>query len=146
MKNIMRMSCSPDVGMLLIRLAVGSIFIAHGWAKFQNMDATVAFFGSLGISAMLAYVVSGIELLGGILMVLGLWTSVAGGLLAVVMLGAYVLVKSKLPFMAAEIDIALFAASLGVAFAGPGKYSLGKKVCDCTTCTDSGCTCLGCKK
>ena len=43
MKNIMRMSCSPDVGMLLIRLAVGSIFIAHGWAKFQNMDATVAF-------------------------------------------------------------------------------------------------------
>ena len=76
---------------------------------------------------MLAYVVSGIELLGGILMVLGLWTSVAGGLLAVVMLGAYVLVKSKLPFMAAEIDIALFAASLGVAFAGPGKYSLGKR-------------------
>ncbi len=141
----MKMCCNPNIGLLLIRLAVGSIFIAHGWAKFQNMEATIGFFGSLGMSAIIAYAVTAIEFLGGILMVLGLWTGIAGVLLAIVMVGAYVLVKSKMPFMAAEIDIALFASSLGIAFAGAGKYSLSAYCCKCDTCVDGTCACPGCQ-
>ena len=44
-----------DLGMLLLRLATGIIFIAHGWAKFSDMTGTVAFFGHLGMPSILAY-------------------------------------------------------------------------------------------
>ena len=154
---MMKKCWNPHIGLLIMRVALGGIFVAHGWSKFQGMEQTIGFFTSLGLGAFWAYVVSTIELVGGILVILGLWTSIASVLLALVMVGAYGLVKSKLPFMAGEIDMALFALAIGIATAGPGKYALGKKmacVCgrettgtcvDCTTCTDSTCTCAGCK-
>jgi len=55
-----------DLGLLLIRIALAIVFIAHGWQKLQNSSGVVGFFGSLGFAPIFAYLVIIIELLGGI--------------------------------------------------------------------------------
>lgn len=65
-----------------------------------------------------------IELLGGFAMILGLWTKWAGVLIAAVMVGAIILVTGKMGFSGYQINLALLSASLGVAFAGPGTYTI----------------------
>lgn len=114
-----------DVGLLLLRIAVGVTFIAHGWAKFQNLEGTVGFFAGLGLVALFVYLVAAVELLGGLAVLLGLFTDVAGIALAVVMVGAIVLVKLSKGFLGGfEYEAVLLLAALGIAFAGPGKYAV----------------------
>lgn len=120
-------SCPKNVelGLFLIRLGLALVFIIHGWAKLTNMDATVGFFASLGLAAFFAYVVALIEFLGGIALLVGYYTQVAGWLLAVVMFFAIILVKGKAGFVGGyEFDLLLLLSSLGMAFIGSGKYSL----------------------
>ena len=118
-----------SIGLLLIRLGLASVFIAHGYAKFADMGMTVGFFGSLGLPAVLAYAVAAGELGGGLAMLLGLFTKWAGYLLTLIMLAAIFLVKFKAGFLGGyEFDAMLLFAALGVAFTGPGMYSLDKKM------------------
>lgn len=119
---------NPDLGLLFIRLAVGAIFFVHGWMKFSNLDGTISFFATLGLGALFAYLVAAVEFLGGLAMILGLSTRVAGILLAIVMVFAIVLVKGKMGFAGGyELDLLLLASALGVALIGPGKIVIGKK-------------------
>ncbi len=126
-----------NVGLLIMRLGLGTIFLVHGISKLTNMDGTIGFFGQLGLSPVLAWIVTLIETVGGAFMILGLFTSVVGILLAVVMIGAFL--KVKLPvggmeaFMKGEIEIALFVLSLGLAFTGAGKYAIST-LCRCGKC------------
>lgn len=114
-----------DVGLLLLRIAVGVTFIAHGWAKFMNIEGTVGFFAGLGLAALFAYLVAAVELLGGLAVLLGLFTDVAGFLLAIVMVFAMILVKFSMGFLGGyEFDAVLLLAALGIAFAGAGKYAV----------------------
>ncbi len=120
-----------DLGMFLLRVVVGAAFIAHGWAKFGAMDQTIAFFGQLGLAAFLAYVVATIELVGGVALVLGLWTDLAALLLTGVMVVATFYVKMatlKVGFLGGyELDLVLLASLLAIMFCGPGKYTAMKK-------------------
>ncbi len=112
--------------MLLLRLAVGIIFVAHGWDKFGDMASTIAFFGQLGMPAVMAYVVATIELLGGLALIIGLYTDLAALLLAIVMVVALVYVKMitfKIGLLGGyELDLALLASLLALVFIGPGKH------------------------
>ncbi len=127
---------NPDLGLLIIRIAVASVFIVHGVQKFTHMDGTIGFFSMLGMPALMAYLVAIIETVGGVLLLLGAWTGVAGTLLAVVMVFAILMVKRSMGWMASEIDIVLLASTLAIAFAGPGKYAF-------VGCCKSGCGCGG---
>lgn len=114
-----------DVGLLLLRIAVGVTFIAHGWAKFMNIEGTVGFFAGLGLAALFVYLVAAVELLGGLAVLFGIFTDVAGIALAIVMVFAMILVKFSMGFLGGyELDAILFLAALGIAFAGPGKYAV----------------------
>ena len=114
-----------SLGLLLIRLAVGGVFIAHGLAKVLSLDMTVGFFATLGLPAILAYIVTAIELLGGIAILLGLWTEIAGVLVALVMVGAIYTVKGKMGFLGGyELDLTLLLAALALAVSGPGRYTV----------------------
>jgi uncharacterized membrane protein YphA (DoxX/SURF4 family) len=115
-----------DLGMLLLRLAVGVVFIAHGWAKFADMASTIGFFGQLGMPPVLAYVVAAVELLGGLALVLGLYVDLAALLLSIVMVVALVFVKMvtfKAGLMGGyEFDLVLLASLLALIFVGPGRH------------------------
>ena len=121
-----------DLALLLVRLALATAFITHGVAKLANMSDTVAFFNALGLSAFFAYLVAWVELLGGLLMLVGFWTCFAGFALAIVMLVAIVKVKYQGGFMGGwELDLTLLLSAVAVFFGGPGKYSAG---CRCPAC------------
>lgn len=121
----MKMQRNSDVALLLLRVGLGLVFIAHGWQKFQTMQDTIGFFSSIGLSAFWAYLVATVELVGGLAVLLGVFTGYAGILLALVMVVAIVMLKFSKGFLGGyEFDLMLFLASLTVAFAGPGKYTV----------------------
>ena len=117
-----------DVALLLVRLGLGLGFLAHGVQKLQGLDGVVGFFGSLGMPAFMAYVVALVETLGGLAMILGVFTEYAGLSLAAVMVGAIALVKMKMlgdkGYVGMELDVMYLLSALAIAFAGPGKYAV----------------------
>jgi len=61
--------------LLVLRLVLGAIMIAHGYKKvFGGFHGHQQFVGSLGIPAWMAYLSAGTEFFGGIAIVLGLFT------------------------------------------------------------------------
>ena len=70
-------------GIALIRVVVGITFFMHGFQKSFEMGlgGVEGFFGMLGIPApaLAALVVSVVELVGGLALVLGVFTRVVGG-------------------------------------------------------------------
>ena len=64
---------------ILSRVAIGVVFIESGWGKLHHLDKVVQFFASLGIPApqLQAPFVAGVELVGGTLVLIGLFTRVA---------------------------------------------------------------------
>lgn len=116
-----------DLGLFLVRLALGIVFIAHGWQKLQNTTGVIGFFGSLGFSPMMAYIVIIVELLGGLFILLGFFVRPVGILLAVVMATAISSVHLKNGLLAQggyEFPLTLLLISLAVSAAGAGRYSL----------------------
>jgi uncharacterized membrane protein YphA (DoxX/SURF4 family) len=102
------------LGSLIIRLVVGVIFFVHGLKKFQDgIGNSVVFFEGNGLPGMLAYPVSIIELVGGILIFLGIGTKIIAATFSVIMVGAMVSVNIQNGFTGGfEFTLALFAMSL----------------------------------
>lgn len=75
---------------LLLRVSLGALFLAHAGLKLFVFTpaGTAQFFGSVGLPPALAYVTITAELLGGIALVLGLWTRVVAIALTPILLGA----------------------------------------------------------
>ncbi len=133
---------SPKLGLFVIRLVAGAIFINHGVMKLSNMEGTIAFFASLGFGAFLAWAVAIIEVAGGISLILGLWTKVFGALLAAVMFVAIIKVKLAAGFAKTELELILLAISVAVIFSGCGRYGIcGWKHKDCSNCKGDKCDC-----
>jgi putative oxidoreductase len=67
---------AQPVILLVLRVLFGSALILTGWSKLANLDRIIGFFSSLGIpmASINAPLVAGFELVGGILLVLGLFT------------------------------------------------------------------------
>ena len=61
---------------LLLRLSLGTMFLAHGLLKVLVFTpaGTVGFFASLGLPGWLAYPTMGAEILGGLLLITGIQT------------------------------------------------------------------------
>ncbi len=114
---------SRNIALLIARLIVGYIFITAGWIKISAMAQTVGYFSSMGIPAFLAYFVGYAEFIGGILLVLGLWTEISALILAIIMVVA---VYFTIPagFQMFSMPLATFAVLILVAVSGAGKYSV----------------------
>ncbi|QNU37546.1 DoxX family protein [Geobacillus sp. 44B] len=109
-----------ELGSFIIRLVLGIIFLVHGFTKFQGgIENTAGFFSSIGLPGFLAYLVGGVELIGGILLILGLGTRIIAGAFAAIMVGAIFTVKLKSGFVGGyEFELALLAMSLHLLFSG----------------------------
>jgi putative oxidoreductase len=77
-------------GALVLRLALGTMFIAHALLKYYvfTLPGTAQFFASLGLPPALGYVTFGAELVGGVLLVLGVYTRYVALALVPILLGA----------------------------------------------------------
>jgi putative oxidoreductase len=75
---------------LLLRVSLGILFLAHVSLKLFVFTSagTAKFFGSLGLPPELAYLVMTAEVLGGIALILGVWTRIVAIAVTPVLLGA----------------------------------------------------------
>ncbi|GIP40408.1 hypothetical protein J31TS4_36880 [Paenibacillus sp. J31TS4] len=116
--------------LLVIRVMLGLTFVVHGYVKVTGMEGTVGFFESLGLPGALAYVVAALELVGGLLLIAGLFTRLLSLLLGLVMLGATLKVKLAGGFLGSgqgagyELDLALLAMAAALAISGSKFYAL----------------------
>lgn len=124
-----------NLGLLIIRLAVGGTMVAHGYNHVFNggkIEGTGRWFESLGMKPgkLHAWLASLTELGAGALLALGLLTPLAGGACASVMLVAWLTNHRANGFFifrpgeGYEYVMNLFVASLGLAFIGAGEWSL----------------------
>ncbi len=119
------MKSNIDIALLLVRVGIGAIFVAHGWDKISDMPGTIAFFTSLHLPVFVAYLVAYVELLGGISMLIGVCSGWAGVLLAANMIGAMGLVKLSRGFLGGyEFELLIFLSVIAISLAGPGSYTL----------------------
>lgn len=109
-----QLSNKNALSFFIIRLVLGLTFFAHGLRKFQDgIHNTENFFNSLGIFDWLAYPVAILELVGGILVILGLGTRIISTLFSLLLAGAIITVKFDQGFIGGyEFDLLLLAVSL----------------------------------
>ena len=83
-------SRNPAVAALVLRLALGTMFIAHALLKYFvfTLPGTAEFFVSLGLPGALGYATFAAELVGGVLLILGVQTRAVALALVPILLGA----------------------------------------------------------
>jgi len=108
-----------DYGLLILRLFIGIIFLYHGLPKLWGKMG--GFMVVIGI----------LETLSAIGMIIGLYTEIAGIVLAIVMLGAVYkkITQWKIPFSSQnttgwEFDLLLLGTAVALAFLGAGNFSV----------------------
>jgi putative oxidoreductase len=129
-------SWSKDLAVLVARVALGVVFVAHGAQKVftWGLGGTAEAFAGMGVPApQAAAAFAGlVELLAGAALLVGLATPVAGLLLAADMLGAFLLVHLRNGvFVDAggfELVAALGAGALVLAATGAGRFSLDRVI------------------
>lgn len=128
----MRRTQQIDTALLIVRVITGLTMFMHGWQKLTGPG-----FGGVGdmfagmdipLPAVAGPLVMLVELIGGVLLVLGLGTRVVGAAFVVVMLGALFFVHLSAGFYAAdggyELVLLLAAVSAALSVSGPGAWSL----------------------
>jgi putative oxidoreductase len=112
----------------LMRVVLGILFLAHGISKFQMGLGNVAtWFGSIGVPGFLAYIVAVFELVGGILLIVGLFTRYVSALFVIMLIGAIFTVKlsagllgnSQSPGYELDLGFMLVAIYLVISDAAP---------------------------
>jgi putative oxidoreductase len=116
------------LGLLVLRLALGLIFFSHGYPKLAHSATGMqGFFVQHGLPGYFVYVAGVLEVFGGILLVLGLFTRGAALLLAIEMGVAIWKVHSTGGIYAVhdyEFPLAVLAGSFALATVGAGSLSL----------------------
>jgi putative oxidoreductase len=125
-----------NIGLLIIRLVVGLLFVGHGaqklfgWFGGYGIKGTGGWFESIGIKpgVTMALLAGLTELIGGILFTVGLLTPLAGIMIAGTMVMAIVKVHAPNGLWATEngyeYNLILIAVTIGVALTGAGQYAL----------------------
>ena len=125
-----------NIGLLIIRLVVGLLFVGHGaqklfgWFGGYGIKGTGGWFESIGVKpgVTMALLAGLTELIGGLLFALGLLTPLAGIMIAGTMVMAIAKVHGPNGLWATEngyeYNLILIAVTIGVALTGAGQYAL----------------------
>jgi putative oxidoreductase len=121
-----------DWSLLIVRIVVGIIFMAHGSQKLFGA------FGGMGLAktveamggGVIPYLVAIGEFFGGIGLVFGFLSRFSAAALIVIMIGAIAQVHGKNGFFAQtngyEYHLSLIANLLFIFLCGPGRFSIGR--------------------
>jgi len=126
---------NTDYGIALLRVSLGLMFIAHSVVvKYFTfgLAGTAQFFETIGLPGFLAYVVFGMEAVGGILLVLGVRTREVSAALLPILAGAlWVHSGNGWVFSGAnggwEYPLYLVVLSVAQILLGEGAFALSRK-------------------
>ncbi|PZD94335.1 oxidoreductase [Paenibacillus sambharensis] len=125
-----------DTGLLIIRVIIGLLFVGHGaqklfgWFGGYGIKGTGGWFESMGMKpgAAMAVAAGLSELIGGLLLGLGLWMPVAAVLIGGAMIVSIVKVHGPNGLWATqngyEYNLVLLAVVVGLALTGAGDLAL----------------------
>jgi|SRR6266478_2658716 len=124
-----------DIAAGLLRTGLGVMFIAHALLKYFvfTLPGTVQYFESIGLPGALAYATIAAELVGGVLLILGVYTRVVALVLLPILLGAlWAHFHNGWLFTAPkggwEYPAFLALVAIVVGFLGGGRYALVERV------------------
>ena len=126
----LRKPANAELAKVLLRLAIGAVFMAHGWQKLTGLEGTTMFFNKLGIPfpQLMAPFIGCVEFFGGAAMILGLAARLAGFLLACTMVVAIITAKGFSSWFTMELEVTLLAANLCILLSGAGGWSIDAKL------------------
>jgi putative oxidoreductase len=123
-------SCFTWAGPLAARIMVGVVFIGTGWTKLHHLPTITKNFTALGVPApeILTPFISGVEFVGGLLLLIGLFTRLTTVPLMILMAVAVILARleditSLEEFLGIE-EVAYFVIFAWLGIAGPGPVSV----------------------
>ena len=128
MSHLIKRLHNPDLGILFIRLGLAAAFMHAGWLKLMDMNMVIGRFAQAGIPAVLAYLVTYVELIGGFFLLLGVFSRYAAILLAIILVVAIFLVHWSHGFGMQnggyEYPLVLLLSALAITVMGEGAYSV----------------------
>ena len=124
---------TEDIGKLVLRVSVGVLILLHGISKLQNgIGGIEGMLESHGLPTLLAYGVYLGEVVGPVLVIIGLFTRVGAVLMVGNMAVAFTLVHMQELFSlgqmggwALELQGMFLFGSIAIALLGAGRYSAG---------------------
>jgi putative oxidoreductase len=127
-----------DVALLVARIIVGVIFMAHGAQKLFGAFGGPGLSAVVGMMGPLGYLVSIGEFFGGLGLVVGFLSRFSAASIIVIMLGAIAMVHVKVGFFmnwmgnqggeGFEYHLLAIAILLVILIAGPGRYAIGRSL------------------
>jgi len=127
-----------ETALLLLRLVLGVVFIAHGWDKMfiTGPVETAGGFSAMGVpnAQFSAYAAGITELVGGGLLILGFLSTIVAAILILLMCGAIFFAHFGKGFFVSdggpELVLVLIAALIIVVVFGAGRVSLDRVFAD----------------
>ena len=126
-KTVMLFAQFVDLASIILRLAIGSAFMIHGYPKLKPNEQAKGWMKSMGMPVALVPFAGVVEFFGGLGLVLGILTPIIAFLSALWMLSTTWLSVTKIKKKYAgglEIDITLLLAALALTFLGGGTFSI----------------------
>jgi putative oxidoreductase len=127
-----------DVALLVARITVGVVFMAHGAQKLFGAFGGPGLSAVVGMMGPLGYLVSIGEFFGGLGLVVGFLSRFSAASIIVIMLGAIAMVHVKVGFFmnwmgnqggeGFEYHLLAIAILLVIVIAGPGRYAIGRSL------------------
>jgi putative oxidoreductase len=159
MKNFLngasRFWFARSLGILIIRLEVGFVFLTHGLSKVENIARTMQSFHAMGFPAWVGAFIGWLEVIGGIALMLGVLTRVFAVAFGIEMLVAVALSLARAGSMMGGMapswqgtiggtEMFLAIMSFAIALIGSGRYALYALECrDCGGMLCKGDQCPG---
>jgi putative oxidoreductase len=120
----------------ILRVVAGFVWVNYGINKLANPDGFARFVGTLGFPAptFFGYFVIGLEIAGGLALIVGLLTRPVALLFLIEMTATSILVKLPRGIAPAqggaglELDLALWAVALALVILGAGRLSIDRDV------------------
>ena len=109
-----------------VRASIGAIFIVHSIKKFD--PSWQEWLITIGIPPELQLPIALAELIGGILLIVGVLTRISAGVFSIILLGAIFHIRWENGFFISEggweWDLVMLAVVLSIIVAGPGRVSI----------------------
>ena len=129
------MMIKNEIGVLILRVTLGALFLIHGIVKFQGgIENIVGWFDSIGLPGFMAYGVASLEIIGGIAIIIGLGTRFFSTLFALMMIVATIKVKLAVGLLGNgqmagyELDLAFLAIAIYLAINGSKVLSISQLI------------------